>query len=360
MAARNRGRVALFTYNNPRAGFVASCASFEDANVNGGPVVGQRITRQRVIGLVYQHETGAAGTPHIQGCIRLSDNITFRAARLLIQAVAPGAHVEIANGSWADNVAYCTKVDTRTPGTEPVRDGDVDVHPGARSDIADLVGAIREGATPAQLLELNPGSFVRYHGGYAAARLAIDSEAGDRPLPEICVLWGPSGTGKSRWANDHFPNAAWADNVSHKWWDGYAGDMAVIIDDYDGGYPFRFLLKLLDRYPLRLAVKGGHVMARFPNLIITSNLHPRDWYDTEPAPGEPWAGSPLERRLREYGTVVDCSGWDGSDNYPAVVDSDGNAYALPVVGDGGAGVGAPGLNPNNPMVIGSGSDSDSE
>jgi hypothetical protein len=39
------------------------------------------------------------------------------------------------------------------------------------------------------------------------------------------------------------------------------------------------ILVLLDRYPCKLETKGGHVDRRCKTLIVTTNIHPRDWYD---------------------------------------------------------------------------------
>ena len=45
------------------------------------------------------------------------------------------------------------------------------------------------------------------------------------------VLWGPSGTGKSRWVAATWPDAFWKAPES-KWWDGYSGQETVVLDDF--------------------------------------------------------------------------------------------------------------------------------
>lgn len=42
--------------------------------------------------------------------------------------------------------------------------------------------------------------------------------------------------------------------------------------------PLTRLLQVLDIYPLRLPIKGGFTLARWTRVILTSNIHPRDWY----------------------------------------------------------------------------------
>jgi hypothetical protein len=76
------------------------------------------------------------------------------------------------------------------------------------------------------------------------------------------------------------------------WWDGYCGQDAVLIDDFDGWVPFRTFLQWLDVYPLTLPIKGGFVVANFSRVFITSNLDPTVWF-----PGVDYA--PLLRRFSE-------------------------------------------------------------
>ena len=45
------------------------------------------------------------------------------------------------------------------------------------------------------------------------------------------VLWGPSGTGKSRFVAKRWPKAFWK-SPEAKWWDGYAGQEVVVLDDF--------------------------------------------------------------------------------------------------------------------------------
>jgi hypothetical protein len=58
-----------------------------------------------------------------------------------------------------------------------------------------------------------------------------------------------------------------------KWWDGYAGQETVIIEDMDEmGDKLGHLLKLWsDSYSLHGEVKGGTIALNYKRLIITSN-----------------------------------------------------------------------------------------
>jgi hypothetical protein len=52
----------------------------------------------------------------------------------------------------------------------------------------------------------------------------------------------------------------------------------LLIDDFYGWIKYGFLLKVLDIYPLRLAVKGSHAYACWETVYITSNKAPETWY----------------------------------------------------------------------------------
>ncbi len=61
---------------------------------------------------VAQLESGAAGTPHIQGFVNWKNPKTFSATKTLLRE----AHIERSRGSLDDNYAYCTKRTGRLEG----------------------------------------------------------------------------------------------------------------------------------------------------------------------------------------------------------------------------------------------------
>lgn len=44
-------------------------------------------------------------------------------------------------------------------------------------------------------------------------------------------IYGPTGTGKSSWARDHYKDSLYV-KLPNKWWDGYSGERTVLIDDF--------------------------------------------------------------------------------------------------------------------------------
>jgi hypothetical protein len=95
--------------------------------------------------------------------------------------------------------------------------------------------------------------------------------------------WGGPGTGKSRKAREEYPEAYL--KAQNKWFDGYAGEKEIILDDLDklGGDKLGHYLKIwADRYACTAEVKGSTVNLQHRVIVITSNYHPDTmWPDDE-------------------------------------------------------------------------------
>ena len=63
----------------------------------------------------------------------------------------------------------------------------------------------------------------------------------------------------------------------------FAGEEAILMDDYKGEYAVNFFKRLTDRYPMKVQVKGGYVHWNPKHIYITSNHSPATWYaDQDP------------------------------------------------------------------------------
>lgn len=266
--------------------------------------------------VVFQHEVGEEGTPHLQGYLQLAKKARWSAvANKLEKMCGKRVRVVQANGSDKDNEAYCTKDETRVDG--PWRFGErkpCSGRKGGRNDLLAFTRALDSDASLRDVAAEHPASFLRYHRGAREYR-ALRASKRDW-IPHIEVHIGPSGVGKSRAARAAYPDAYWCEDGN--WWDGYDGEATVILDEFSGSFiPIKRLLRLLDSSPLRMPYKGGFVQMVARNYIITSNFEPEDWYAYEklgyaawekraehPETGvEQWA-NPVRRRLEEWGTQI--------------------------------------------------------
>lgn len=190
------------------------------------------------------------------------------------------AHWEPRKGTAAQAAEYCKKDGRVTERGKISRQG-------ARSDLAKVAEQVRDGASLAEIAEEVPAVFVRYHKGLAALK-SIQYEDRKEP-PKVTWLWGATGVGKTRRATE---GASFYMKDGTKWWDGYEQQDRIVIDDFDGSWPFRDLLRLLDRYPYQGQTKGGYVKINSPEIIITCEFPPTHW----------WEGTALrqvQRRLTE-------------------------------------------------------------
>lgn len=116
----------------------------------------------------------------------------------------------------------------------------------------------------------------------------LSQEQRNHPM-EVLVLWGESGSGKSRWCRDTYPEAYWVSKG--RWWDGYKNQETVIVDEFYGWWEYDFVLRLCDRYPLNVEIKGGHTVFNSKRIIFTSNKKWEDWWE------RPHDLEPLRRRI---------------------------------------------------------------
>jgi len=139
--------------------------------------------------------------------------------------------------------------------------------------------AILDGAKAGDYSSIPPDVLIRsYH---ALKSITKDNLA---PLPverTVHVFWGSTGTGKSRRAWEEAGWGAFPKDPCTKFWDGYQGQLHVVIDEFRGSIGISHMLRWLDRYPVIVEAKHGATTLAATHVWITSNLSPRDWYPAE-------------------------------------------------------------------------------
>lgn len=153
----------------------------------------------------------------------------------------------------------------------------------------------------AEVLDCDPTVVVKYHRGLLYAGMLMAKRRDPETPPVIEIYWGESGTGKTRKAlqeNEDSYLLTKPNGNNTVWFDGYEGQKCVILDEFYGWVQYDLLLRLLDRYPLRVQTKGGFVEMCATKFVITSNKPWEEWYPNIDDK------SALERRIREFGRVV--------------------------------------------------------
>lgn len=170
-----------------------------------------------------------------------------------------------------------------------------------RSDIASAVDMLKAGKRMADVLDENPAVVVKFHRGLMYAGMLLAKPRDPSVSPIIEIYWGDSGTGKTRKAIDENEDSYLLTKPNGNntvWFDGYEGQKCVILDEFYGWVQYDLLLRLLDRYPLKVQTKGGFVEMCATKFVITSNKQWQDWYPNVDDK------SALDRRIREFGRVT--------------------------------------------------------
>lgn len=246
--------------------------------------------------LVFGKEKGdTEETPHLQGYIVFSTKKTFNYAK---GSISSRAHLEAKKGTPKQAADYCKKDgDFKEFGNLPKTQG-------RRTDLEHCAELIRSGASIREIADAQPSAIIRYGNGIARLRQHYRPER--KAPPEIWVLHGRTGTGKTRRVWEFADVEQLWVHPGEKWFDGYDGHRAVLFDDFDGGwFKLTYLLKLIDRYIFQVPIKGGHTWWAPKVIYFTSNLHPRDWYTQAHQEHK----NALLRRLREFGTIQECTNY---------------------------------------------------
>lgn len=236
--------------------------------------------------MLFGVETGESGTPHLQGYVELISRVSLSSLKDLIGLSR--IHLEPRRGSQQEAISYCKK------------DGDfVELgsasRQGRRTDLDSIQQAIKDGANQMEVADRFFSQWVVYRRSFEAYDNMLHNDTPRRWETEVTVYIGATGTGKSRTVHELEPRLFVASLPSRggaPWFDGYRGHEAVLFDDYRGEYEFSLLLRLLDRYPMSVPIKGGFVNWQPKRIYITSNRHVEFWY-----PGLGEGLEPLNRRI---------------------------------------------------------------
>lgn len=225
---------------------------------------------------VYQNEVGENGTPHEQGYIELARSQRLSYVRKLLSK----AHWEPRRGTAQDARDYC--MSTGKHSAKPRVSGPFEYgtftneRPGKRNDVELIHEEIKAGKTNFELWEEHFSTMARIHKAVDRYRMESAPQRDPSTPPEVTVIIGPTGSGKTKYISDKEPLLYW--KQQSKWWDQYRQEPAVILDEFKGWLPFTELLRLLDRYPIQVEQKGSQMQFNSPRIYLTSNYHPEDWY----------------------------------------------------------------------------------
>ena len=235
---------------------------------------------------------------HWQGYIEVFSAMRFSQIKTIL---GRDAHLSHARGTSAENIAYCTKEESRKPGTEPLQFGTpvAEGNEEKKKQLDFVIDAINNGATHETLIEEFPRLYMLYKDkitDFITAKKSFTLES-ERPV-YVEVRWGDHGTGKtsSIFKKNGVSSLICAQydpplkcfeakyvylkrGMKH-WFDGYVGQEVLVLDDF---YPFthehaEILLAILDKFTHRVEQKGTSCVACWRHVILTSNVDPTHWF----------------------------------------------------------------------------------
>lgn len=178
-----------------------------------------------------------------------------------VKSIMNGRHFEKQKGSIDDAIEYCKKDGKwfdygKTPSQ------------GKRNDISAIKGLVTDGSESIAEIVMNHCTSLQHIHVVEKVMKYLQPK---RPIKKLKVFWlyGPPGTGKSQFCYDQDEDVF--SPISEKWWDGYNGEKRILIDDFRPNWcSFDKLLKLLDKYPLRIEAKGTSMQAQWNTVYITT------------------------------------------------------------------------------------------
>lgn len=265
-------------------------------------IKGQKLSSEKFSYIVYGKEICPdTGRHHLQGYVEFSQSVSFKVAQKRIGD--PTCHIALRLGTAREAADYCKK------------DGDfIEVgiisKPGERTDLQLIKDRILKGDSDIRgMLEedmVNNPQQLRFAEGLLKYRRNALRD------PPICNwFYGQTGTNKSRTVWDKEGLDLYVVEPGFEWFDGYVGQEAVLFDDFRGQITLCTLLRILDRYPLRLKMKGGFINWKPLRIYITSSKTPQECYKN--------CGENIDQLIRRLNSVTEfCAEVGGNTSTPTL------------------------------------------
>lgn len=296
MQARNH----CFTLNNPVEGDEEKILSFPAKYI------------------VFGREKGEEKeTPHLQGYVEWGSPKRIEALKKADKRI----HWESKKGTALQASDYCkkgeqtkeewTKLGVNGPNfgknASVIEIGKISAQ-GSRSDmngskggvLDDIARAIHNGATIEDINNDFTSTFIRFHKGIEKSITLMQTHRVERPI--VCWRYGKTGVGKSYAVRKKFPEHYVKDGT--QWWDGYNQQECILIDDFDGHWPFRDFLRLTDEGQYQGQFKGGYVKINSPYIYITCSYPPWEVFLKQ---------DDLEQVMRRLESVTHVIGWNNEE-----------------------------------------------
>lgn len=223
--------------------------------------------------IIFGKEVGDSGTPHLQGYIEFNKNMTLIGIKRLFKS--DRFYLAKRLGTSEDAANYCRK------GSDIYERGIMKkprlTKTTVKNKLLEFIPDIRKTGLREFSNDPNCNLSMLKH-----AEKWVSLNMSPRKITDpLVVYWfyGETGCGKTWRAYNESVEAGCEPYIrsgNGRFFDGYTGQSHVIFDDFrEDDIPFNMMLRLLDKYPVSVEIKGS-VMQWKPRVIyITSPLEPK-------------------------------------------------------------------------------------
>lgn len=227
-------------------------------------------------------ETGDKGTPHTHIFLMFNNSQRFSTLQNLFNKAA---HIEAANGTADENIAYVTKIgkwaDTaKAHGNHPETFEENGKRPppeqkqGRRTDLENAYAMIKTGASNGEILAQYPNMMTRIDSlDKTRQTILYERYRNERRDVEVTYIFGETGKGKTRgvmekYGYDHVYRITDYDHP----FDGYMMEDVVIFEEFRSSLKVEQMLNFLDCYPLQLPCRYNNKVACYHKVYIITNI----------------------------------------------------------------------------------------
>jgi len=205
------------------------------------------------------------GRAHRQGYLELANPLGLSGVKKLLDSNS--VHLEARRGTALQAIDYCKKdEDWEEHGTPKAQ--------GKRSDLEAIKKHIDKGMSSLEIAEAHWPKWVVYRRSFDEYRTlkGLDEVRDRNVTPKVIFIHGKSGCGKTKFAIDAGAHSV---DFNGKFMLNYYGQKKVLFDDVDRETFLGcrgLLLRMLDRYPMKVEVKCGQVQWLATTIYLTSNF----------------------------------------------------------------------------------------
>lgn len=230
-------------------------------------------------------EIGEKGTPHTHIFVYFDSRVRIEK----VKKSFPQAHIDITNGTIANNIDYIKKsgkwedskkAETSIDGSfEEI--GSVPKQNGKRGDLEELYNLVNNGYRNNEIVAMN-NDFIPMIDQIDKLRNMILTDRYKRHRRtdmKVIYIYGASGTGKTRGVLDKYGDERVyrVTDYSHMF-DGYECQEVLVFDEFRSQVKISDMLNYLDIYPVQLPARYNNKCACYNTVYLLSNWSLEEQY----------------------------------------------------------------------------------